>query len=129
MDTRSQIDKLYEEVSGNQLHLWSEMCTMKFEEIDENVEKWFKDRGALEPGAMDTRAQIDKLCEEVLELLEAYAIKDTCGLIDAIGDCMVVLKGISLSQGHDLKKCYELAEKEIRHRKGKWIKGKFVKET
>ena len=38
------------------------------------------------------------------------------------------LKSLSTALGYDFEECFELAYQEIKHRKGHWIDGSFVKE-
>ena len=105
--------------------------------------KWPEDGG-------DLIGQARKLQEEANEVLEAAAILDmfdnlllkydTTGdngeaykvaqelLVDGIGDTLVVLAVICAGQGLDLRECLKHAYYQIKDRKGRMIKGKFVKE-
>ena len=73
-------------------------------------------------------AQLVKL-EEVSELELAWTENDKGEMIDAIGDCTVVL--ILLSELLDLKYeyCVETAYEVIALRKGAMVNGQFVKEA
>lgn len=96
-------------------------------ELIEKIEQWGYDRGII--GNSDTRnGQLEKLYEEVDELVEAYRTGDKDGEIDAVGDIVVVLVMYCGSLGVSLQNCLECAYEEIKDRKGKMVDGVFVKE-
>ena len=88
-----------------------------------NVEKWFVDRNL---DTLDGSGQLEKLQEEVQELLDADNRADE---IDAVGDITVVLIGYCLQRGLAFEDCLQSAYNEIKDRKGKVNEqGIFVKE-
>lgn len=104
-------------------------------DLIENVEQWFVDRNL---DSLDGTGQLSKLQEEVDELKEAfwkqYATDDhsvdyRCEEEDAVGDIMVVLIGYCMQRNIDINKALQLAYNEIKDRKGRVIKGVFVKEA
>ena len=112
---------------------------MKKNRIEEitRVEQWAKERGLLIESPEykgyaykyhDIQAQTMKLMEEVGETVKAIAYKDSQGVMDGIGDCVVVL--IVLAAQHDmtLEECLEHVWDEIKDRTGKWEDGLFKKD-
>lgn len=88
-----------------------------------NVEKWFVDRKL---DTLDGTGQLEKLQEEVQELLDAENRADE---IDAVGDITVVLIGYCMQRELVFEDCLQSAYDEIKDRKGKVINGVFVKEA
>jgi len=113
---------------------------MKYEELEEKIIQWAKDRNILENS--NAIKQISKTQEELDETLEALkklnAHKGSDNLIvrseimnevaDGIGDMLVTI--ILLAKAVDLESlvCLEMAYNEIKNRKGKMVDGLFVKE-
>jgi len=113
---------------------------MKYEEVEEKIIQWAKDRNILENS--NAIKQISKTQEELDETLEALkklnAHKGSDNLIvrseimnevaDGIGDMLVTI--ILLAKAVDLESlvCLEMAYNEIKNRKGKMVDGLFVKE-
>jgi len=96
-----------------------------FEDLCDTVVQWHHDRNLIE-GATD-RKQLDKLSEEMLELVVSCA---TGGDVrDDIGDILVVLINIAERHKTSLFECLEYAYADIKDRKGRMINGKFVKEA
>ena len=91
----------------------------------ELVQGWFVERNL---HTFDGTAQLEKLKEEVQELLDARANNDVEEEIDAIGDITVVLIGYCMQRGFSFAKCLYTAYQVIKDRKGKVINGTFVKE-
>ena len=90
------------------------------------INKWFKDRNLHEG---DGRGQLEKLREEVGELIDAYDAGDESEMRDAVGDIFVVLVGFCLQRGYTMVECVAQAYDEIKNRKGKVNEqGIFVKE-
>ena len=89
------------------------------------INDWFQDRD-LDKG--DGLGQLQKLHEEVYELVEARIVNDFSAEVDAIGDITVVLIGYCLQRGLDFKQCLESAYNEIKDRTGKVVNGVFVKD-
>jgi NTP pyrophosphatase (non-canonical NTP hydrolase) len=73
--------------------------------------------------------QLEKLNEEVGELFEAVDKSDSGGVMDAIGDCSVVLCIIASMYGMSYGECLEAAWEQIKDRKGEMRGGVFVKES
>ena len=92
----------------------------------EKVQGWFVERNL---HTFDGTAQLEKLKEEVQELLDARANNDVEEEIDAIGDITVVLIGYCMQRGFSFAKCLGSAYQVIKDRKGKVINGTFVKEA
>ena len=76
----------------------------------------------------DIKTQTLKLQEEVGELSKAVLNEDENEIIDAIGDCVVVLTSIAKFQGVFIEDCINEAYAVIAKRKGKMKNGTFVKE-
>ena len=91
------------------------------------VAEWAKDRNLIE-GSTPSH-QIDKLDEEVGELVEALGFENRSEIIDAVGDIQVVLAVMCAQLGLDIDECREVAWNEIKDRKGKMVDGVFVKEV
>jgi NTP pyrophosphatase (non-canonical NTP hydrolase) len=94
--------------------------------IYDKIRNWAKERGIYEKG--DPKTQYLKLQEECGELAKALLKNDDAEIIDAIGDCVVVLTNLSELCGFSIENCIESAYNEIQSRKGKMINGTFVKE-
>lgn len=94
--------------------------------IFNKVEQWFIDRNL---HTLDGSGQLEKLSEEVGELIIAHRYDEREEEIDAVGDVMVVLIGYCMQRNLDLEGCLEYAYEEIKDRKGKVINGVFVKES
>ena len=93
--------------------------------IINNVLKWAAERQLLSMN--NDRNQALKLTEEVGELCRAILKDDQNGIIDGIGDCLVVLTILAEQRGTTLQECYQRAWDEIKFRKGKTVNGTFIK--
>ena len=97
------------------------------------IRNWAKFRGIYEKG--DSKTQCLKLQEEVGELSKAILDKDKNEVIDAIGDCVVVLTNlaelasIEFNDYMPIEECIKIAFEEIKDRKGKIVDGTFVKDN
>ncbi len=69
-----------------------------------------------------------KLTEELGELAGAIAKSKEHEVVDAIGDCVVVLTILAAQSGITIEECISKAYDEIKDRKGKMVNGVFVKE-
>jgi NTP pyrophosphatase (non-canonical NTP hydrolase) len=96
-------------------------------EWTDRVTRWATDRNIL--GGSEPRDQMLKLVEEFGELATAIQKKDAAGMVDAIGDCAVVLCILAGQLGVRFDACQEAAWREIKDRKGQLIDGVFVKEV
>jgi NTP pyrophosphatase (non-canonical NTP hydrolase) len=102
---------------------------MSLDVTEQLVINWADDRGILDPlNGSDTISQYIKLHEEQGELLDALRVVNQDLVKDAIGDIMVVLTIIANLSSLNLSQCYEAAYEEIKNRKGKMVRGIFVKE-
>lgn len=99
---------------------------MNIETIERNVIQWGKDRDIYSQS--NITSQLIKLKEEVQEIEDAYSNSEQMNLLDAIGDCMVVLTHIAHMAESDLFSSFLCAWSEIKDRKGKMMDGIFVKE-
>lgn len=93
--------------------------------IFEMIREWARQRQLL-PG--DPEKQFVKLTEEVIELEDAMHAKDDGEIVDALGDCVVVLTVLAAQYGCCLEHCISLAYNEIKDRKGKTVNGIFIKD-
>jgi|SRR5690625_92503 len=95
----------------------------------QTIEQWGEDRNIIGPDAKATlETQFLKLEEEVSEIHEAIAKKDDIGIVDGIGDAVVVLTLLARLAGTDLEACVNHAYHEIKNRTGKMENGMFVKD-
>ena len=92
----------------------------------EPIRDWAKERGIYEKGTV--RGQFEKLLEEVEELNQAILEKDKRELIDAVGDCVVVLTNLSELAGVKTEDCINIAYKVIKNRKGVMKNGHFIRD-
>lgn len=103
-----------------------EGATHTMQELLPLIQQWFVDRG-IDEG--DGNGQIEKLQEEVEELVDAHEYGDSFEVRDEVGDIMVVLIGYCLQTGLDIVHCLDGAYNEIKDRTGKVNKnGVFVKD-
>jgi NTP pyrophosphatase (non-canonical NTP hydrolase) len=94
-----------------------------------DVRAWGVDKGIIGPNGKATeRGQLNKLIEEVEELVEAVCENDRDEKIDAIGDCTVVLILLSEIIGVPFEECLDSAYQIISKRTGKMVGGVFVKD-
>jgi NTP pyrophosphatase (non-canonical NTP hydrolase) len=99
-----------------------------FETTQWAVEDWAEARNIIHGST--PAAQVLKLTEEMGELAGAIAKdKSMDEVADALGDILVVLTIIARQKRLDLAKCFKGAYDEIKDRKGKMIKGVFIKES
>ena len=98
---------------------------MKLNNEFESIREWANDKGIYEKGNIKT--QYIKLQEECGELAKAIINNDDIEIIDAIGDCVVVLTSIAYFNDCKIEDCINTAYNVINKRKGKMINGSFVK--
>jgi NTP pyrophosphatase (non-canonical NTP hydrolase) len=101
--------------------------TYKKENIFGLIRDWARERGIYDKG--DPKTQLIKLYEESGELSQALLKNDKSGIIDAIGDSIVVLTNLAELVGTDVETCIQSAYDEISNRTGKMVNGTFVKTT
>ncbi len=97
------------------------------EEMFDKIRSWAEKRGLYDKG--DTKTQLIKLYEESGELAQALLKNDRDGIIDAIGDSVVVLTNLAHLVGTDIETCIGSAYDEISSRTGRMKNGTFVKDT
>jgi NTP pyrophosphatase (non-canonical NTP hydrolase) len=90
------------------------------------IRMWANDRNLIN-GSTPER-QILKLVEEMGELGGALARNNQDGVVDGIGDMIVVLTIIAAQRGVAIEDCIESAYNEIKDRKGMMVDGVFIKE-
>tara|TARA_B110000444_G_scaffold257821_1_gene297177 strand:- start:107 stop:853 length:747 start_codon:yes stop_codon:yes gene_type:complete len=93
----------------------------------EDIRQWADARGIYEKG--DPKTQLIKLYEETGELAQALLKNDQAGIVDAIGDSVVVLTNLAHLVGTDIETCTSSAYNEISSRTGKMKNGTFIKDT
>ena len=97
-----------------------------YEPIFDLIRKWAKDRDIYEKG--DIKTQLIKLYEETGELSQSILKNDKDGIIDAIGDSIVVLTNLAEFNGVTIENCIRTAYDEISSRTGRMVNGTFVKD-
>ena len=98
---------------------------MKLKNEFEQIRTWGKYRGILDQG--DVKTQYIKLQEEAGELAKAILEEDQDEIIDAIGDCVIVLTNLANLAGHKIEDCINESYKVIEERDGEMINGTFKK--
>ena len=98
---------------------------MTLEQFEANTLEWAQVRSLLSPD--NDRNQSLKIFEEGGELAKAILKDDQPGVIDGIGDCLVVLAILARQRGTSLQKCFAAAWDEIKDRKGETVGGTFIK--
>lgn len=89
------------------------------------IRSWAKAKGIYDSG--DPKTQYIKLQEEAGELAKALLKNDKPEIIDALGDCVVVLVNLAELCGYKLEDCVDAAYDVIKSRTGKMQNGTFVK--
>lgn len=97
------------------------------ENIFESIRNWARERGIYTNG--DVKTQYVKLQEETGELAQAILKNDQAGIVDAIGDAVVVLTNLATLAGYNIEHCIDSAYGEISNRTGSMVNGTFVKDT
>jgi NTP pyrophosphatase (non-canonical NTP hydrolase) len=91
------------------------------------IRGWAEERNLIK--GSNPQAQMVKLMEEIGELASGIAKDDQQKIMDSIGDAVVVLTIIAAQRGAELEGCIDMAWDDIKDRKGKMIKGVFIKES
>ena len=99
---------------------------ISFAEIEQKVIDWGEIRDIYKQSTPIKQA--GKIHEEVYELFHAISERNRSGVIDAIGDILVVLTAIAKFTDTDLTTCYLSAYEEVKDRRGNIIDGVFTKE-
>ena len=97
-------------------------CMSQFDLIRE----WASVRGLYDGG--DPKTQALKLIEEVGETCRAILKEDHKGVVDGIGDCVVVLTNLAELMDTNIETCIDIAYNEISNRTGKMVNGTFKKD-
>jgi NTP pyrophosphatase (non-canonical NTP hydrolase) len=97
-----------------------------YEPMFKLIRQWAKDRNIYEKG--DIKTQLIKLYEETGELSQSILKNDKDGIIDAIGDSIVVLTNLAEFNGVTIENCIRTAYDEISSRTGRMVNGTFVKD-
>ena len=92
----------------------------------DSIRSWANDRGLYDGG--DPKTQALKLVEEVGETCRSILKEDAKGMIDGIGDCVVVLTNLAELIGTPIEECINVAYNEIKDRTGKMSNGTFKKD-
>lgn len=95
--------------------------------IYHKIREWALKRGIYDKG--DPKTQLIKLYEEAGELSQGILKNNKEDIIDAIGDCVVVLTNLAELSGTSLEACVQSAYDEISNRTGSMKNGTFVKDT
>ena len=95
--------------------------------IFNDIRDWAEKRGIYDKG--DTKTQLIKLYEEAGELSQGILKENREDIIDAIGDCVVVLTNLAKLADTSIETCIQSAYDEISNRSGKMKNGTFVKDT
>ena len=98
------------------------------------IRDWGKEKGIINDGhgmlgKATPETQFGKLLEEVTELHGGLTNDDQEEVIDAIGDCVVVLTLLAELRGVSIETCIESAYDVISKRTGKMVNGTFVKDN
>ena len=91
------------------------------------IRYWADERGIYDKG--DVKTQLIKLYEEAGELSQGILKDSKPDIIDAIGDCVVVLTNLAKLADTDIESCIQSAYDEISSRTGEMKNGTFVKNT
>jgi len=98
---------------------------MKLTKEFEPIREWAYEKGITREG--DVKTQLIKLMEEVGELSEATLKEDQAEVVDAIGDCVVVLTNLATLHGLKIEDAINSAYSIIEQRTGAMSNGTFVK--
>ena len=92
----------------------------------ELIRQWADNKGIFLNS--NSEKQFLKLSEEVGELAQGLLKNNEAEIIDAIGDCVVVLTNLAALKGLKIEDCIQSAYNVISKRKGVMVNGAFVKE-
>lgn len=90
------------------------------------IEQWAVDKGIMAKGT--PQSQMLKMTEEVGELAKGIGANNMPEIIDAIGDCVVVLTILAKMKGLTLEECVDHAYGIISKRTGNMVNGLLVKD-
>ena len=119
-------NKAFSELVSSDINVaWDDNAAAETPNHFELIRQWAQERGIYDKGNVKT--QYVKLMEEGGELAKAILKQDQAELVDAIGDCVVVLTNLAHLAGTSIEHCVESAYNEIKNRKGQMSNGTFVK--
>jgi len=95
------------------------------QKIIKKVENWGKEKGIIKED--NQFKQFAKFIEEAGELGSGLLKQDKELIKDSFGDVLVTLIILAKQTDYDLKECLKVAYNEIKDRKGKTVKGVFIK--
>jgi NTP pyrophosphatase (non-canonical NTP hydrolase) len=95
-------------------------------ELFDNIRKWFDEKELIKQE--NAPKQMMKVMEELGELSSAIIKGKRDEEIDAFGDVMITLLGLSYMRNISLMACTRSAYEVIKNRKGKVVNGSFIKE-
>ena len=94
-------------------------------ELEQKIIKWADDRGLIYDANSDK--QLLKTMEELGETARSSLKGDINGVRDGVGDILVTLIIFAHQKDLTINECLETAWNEIKDRKGKTVKGTFIK--
>lgn len=97
-----------------------------FEELEENIIQWARERGILEKS--DPKSQLLKTVSELGELADGVLHDDKEEIVDGIGDAIVTIILLAELSGYSTVGCLASAYGIIKDRKGSMINGVFKKD-
>jgi hypothetical protein len=115
-------------MDAEQLGKEEEIIMPSFSELELKVLRWAEARQIIPNSSSQVQAL--KFVSEVGELCDALIKKDRDGVIDGLGDALVVLIILADMERLDLLSCLKSAYDEIKDRRGTLqSNGVFIKET
>lgn len=116
-------------LSGNNYKKVHKQITnnMTREELEASVINWADDKDLLR--SENVTKQTLKFISEAGELADGVAKGHEDEIIDAIGDCEVVLTILKAQLGYHQNEPLGIAWNEIKNRKGRTVNGTFIKEN
>lgn len=90
------------------------------------IRDWAEEKGIYKSGKIGK--QYEKIVEEVGELGGALIENDDVEINDALGDIIIASTNLAKMKGLKIENCIIDAYNVIKSRKGKMIKGQFVKD-
>lgn len=100
--------------------------TQESSELFDNIRKWFDEKELIKQE--NAPKQMMKVVEELGELSSAIIKGKRDEEIDAFGDVMITLLGLSYMRNVSLMACTRSAYEVIKNRRGKVVNGSFIKE-
>lgn len=117
---------LQEELMDASNYIEKLMSKDSFNKIETNLYQWFDEKELIKEE--NAPKQFMKVAEELGELSSAIIKNEREKEIDAFGDLLVTIFGLSYMRDIDLLECLNTAWNEIKNRKGKVVDGSFIKD-